>query len=231
MSKRRPQFQVGAVGLLAILLAFGGCSSSGTKSGSGGGSGATGTGTGGTGAVGTVAGGAGGGGTQEGGGVDAGGLAMGGAPGGASEAGGVAGVVDGAAGGDAGPSGLLAQCSGAADPCFAGSNLVGTWHCPGNANITVVIGGNGSLDIKNGLGQHGQGCITCAGAFEDVSAADSGGSPSTFVDVNGQLTPSTTMAGSATITWQYCNNTTDLAACSETPMASASTDTCSKTGL
>ena len=212
MSKRSPQFQVGEVGLLTVLLVFGGCSSSGTKSGSGGagGTGTGGTGTGGAGAAGNGAGGAVVGGTQGGGGVGAGGLAMGGAPSGASGGGGAAGAADGAVGSEAGPSGLLAQCSGAADPCFAGSNLVGTWHCPGNANITVVIGSNGSLDIKNGLGQHGQGCITCAGAFEDVSAADSGGSPSTFVDVNGQLTPSTTMAGSATITWQYCNNTTDL---------------------
>jgi len=93
--------------------------------------------------------------------------------------------------------------------------------------VTLVIGSNGSFDIKNAIGQHGQGCISCIGSFEDVSAPESS---STFVDVNGQLTPSTTMAGSATITWQYCSNTTDLAACMTAPMGSAANDTCSKTG-
>jgi hypothetical protein len=96
--------------------------------------------------------------------------------------------------------------------------------------VTLVIGSNGSFDIKNGTGQHGQGCISCTGSFEDVSAADSGGSPRTFVDVNGQLTPSTTLAGSATIVWQYCTDTTDLAACMKAPTGSDDNDTCSKTG-
>jgi hypothetical protein len=225
MSTRPVHFQIGAFGLLAVLLALGGCSSSGSKPGNTGGTGTAGTGFGGssTGKGGTSA--AGG---TAGGGGDTGGAAAGGAtvgPGGASGLGGAAGSSSAG-----GASGHPAECSGAPDPCFAGTNLVGTWHCPGNSGVTLVIGSNGSLDIKNATGQHGQGCISCTGSFEDVSAADSGGSPSTFVDVNGQLTPSTTMAGSATIKWQYCSNTTDLAACMTAPMASAANDTCSKTG-
>jgi hypothetical protein len=120
----------------------------------------------------------------------------------------------------------LEECDLSERTCLQEQSLAGSWQCPGNAGVTLTVSATGRLDFKNGIGQHARGCMNCDGSFETVSTVDSGGSPRMFVYVNGSLVAEAEEPGIATLNWQYCGDTSDLAGCRAAPAAAASPDTC-----